>query len=61
MHWSGLSQTAANINWTAFAKITGVTKVDGVIVGQPVRFTALSNAIKAVPIDDWKLLLLVFI
>ncbi len=54
MAWAGLSKTAANINWAEFAKITGVTKVDSVIVGQPEFFTALSNAVKAVPLNDWK-------
>jgi putative endopeptidase len=54
MAWQGLSKTAANINWAAFAKSTGVDKADSVIVGQPEFFTALSNAVKMVPLDDWK-------
>lgn len=46
MHWSGLSKTAANINWTEFAKITGVAKVDSVIVGQPEFFYGVKQCNK---------------
>ena len=50
----GLGKIAANINWNDFIKNTGITKLDSVIVGQPEFYTALSNEIKATPLDDWK-------
>lgn len=53
MSWAMLAKNTANINWTEFATITGV-KVDSVIVGQPEFFTALSNALTSVSLDDWK-------
>lgn len=54
MAWTGLNKIAPNIDWVAFGKISGENKVDSVIVGQPEFYTALSNQVKATPIETWK-------
>ncbi|MEI8059993.1 MAG: M13 family metallopeptidase, partial [Ferruginibacter sp.] len=54
MSWAQLSAIAPAINWINFAKSTGVTNTDSVIIGQPEFYSALSNEIKSTPIDVWK-------
>ncbi|MBL0359076.1 MAG: M13 family metallopeptidase [Chitinophagaceae bacterium] len=54
MDIAGLGKIASNINWADFIKNTGIAKLDSVIVGQPEFYTALSNEVKATPIEDWK-------
>jgi len=54
MDWVGLNKLAPAINWNDFAKNTGITKVDSVIIGQPEFYATLSNEIKNTSLDDWK-------
>ena len=54
MSWAGLGKIAPAINWNEYAKTTGASKVDSVIIGQPEFYTSLSNEIKATPINVWK-------
>ncbi|MEO6669346.1 MAG: M13 family metallopeptidase [Ferruginibacter sp.] len=54
LSWSGLAKISPNVDWAAYAKITGEDKVDSVIVGQPEFYTALSNQFKATPISTWQ-------
>jgi putative endopeptidase len=54
MDIAGLGKISANINWGDFIKQSGISKLDSVIVGQPEFYTALSNELKATPIEDWK-------
>ena len=54
MSWAGLGKIAPSINWNEYAKTTGASKVDSVIIGQPEFYTSLSNEIKATPINVWK-------
>jgi len=54
MDIAGLGKISSNINWADFIKNTGIAKLDSVIVGQPEFYTALSNEVKATPIEDWK-------
>ncbi|MES2848132.1 MAG: M13 family metallopeptidase, partial [Bacteroidota bacterium] len=54
MSLEGLGKIAGNINWGDFIKNSGITKLDSVIVGQPEFYTALSNELKATPLDVWK-------
>lgn len=42
------------IDWTSHMKITGVQKIDSVIVGQPEFFKALNKELQSTPIDVWK-------
>jgi len=49
-----LGKMNANIDWTNFLGITGIKSLDSVIVGQPEFFKALDNALKTVPLSDWK-------
>ncbi len=51
---AGLSKIAGNINWAAFFNNYHINKLDTVIVGQPEFYTALSNELKATPLEDWK-------
>ncbi|MFZ1528384.1 MAG: M13 family metallopeptidase [Ferruginibacter sp.] len=54
MSWDGLAKIAPAINWKNYAGITGVNKVDSVIVGQPEFYTALSNEVKNSSPEVWK-------
>lgn len=54
MDLAGLAKISSNINWTDYFKNAGINKIDTVIVGQPEFYTALSNQLKATPLDDWK-------
>jgi putative endopeptidase len=49
-----LPKLSSNIDWNSFLSISGISKIDSVIVGQPEFFTALNNIIKSTPIDTWK-------
>jgi putative endopeptidase len=49
-----LGKMAGDIDWKNFLSISGVKNIDSVIVGQPEFFTALDNALKSVPLEDWK-------
>jgi putative endopeptidase len=52
--WDALSKSAPNFGWKQYAAITGTSKVDTVIVGQPEFYSTLSNEIKATPLPVWK-------
>jgi len=54
MNVAGLQKLSSNIDWNNYLKITGITKLDSVIVGQPEFYTALNNEIRSTSIDDWK-------
>jgi putative endopeptidase len=49
-----LGKTAASINWANYLQLTGITKLDSAIIGQPEFFTALSNELKITPVEVWK-------
>ena len=49
-----LSKLTPNINWQDYFTIRGMKKIDSVIVSQPEYFAALSNELKATPVDVWK-------
>jgi putative endopeptidase len=51
---SDLPDIASNINWTNFLRISGISNIDSVIVGQPEFFTALNSILKSTPIETWK-------
>ncbi len=54
MNVAGLQKFSSNIDWNNYLKITGITKLDSVIVGQPEFYAALNNEIRSTNIDDWK-------
>lgn len=54
MSKTGLSKIAPNFNWTTYSTITGIDKVDSVIIGQPEFFSTFSKEMKATPLDTWK-------
>ncbi len=54
MNVAGLQKLSVNVDWNNYLKITGITKLDSVIVGQPEFYTALNTELKATGIDDWK-------
>ena len=54
MSWADLTKIAPAINWNQYAANIGANKVDSIIIGQPEFFSALSNELKATPIDVWK-------
>lgn len=49
-----LGKMGTGINWNNFLSATGVKGLDSVVVGQPEFFMALDNALKSVPLSDWK-------
>ena len=49
-----LPKMAAGIDWTVFLQNTGIKNIDSVIVGQPEFFKALDDALKTIPLNDWK-------
>lgn len=49
-----LPKLSPAIDWTNHLNITGVKKIDSVIVGQPEFFKALNKELQATPIDAWK-------
>ncbi len=49
-----LGKLNTNINWADFLTATGVKGIDSIIVGQPEFFKALDDALKSVPVADWK-------
>lgn len=54
MSVEALAKIAPAINWNDFITITGIKKLDSVIVGQPEFYTTLSNQFQSTSIDDWK-------
>jgi len=54
MSWDALSKSAPNFDWKQYAKITGTSVVDTVIVGQPEFYSTLSNEIRSTPLPVWK-------
>lgn len=52
---TSLKKIAGNIDWNDFLQQQGITRyADTVIVGQPEFYTALSNAVKSQPLENWK-------
>jgi putative endopeptidase len=49
-----LAKRAPSINWELYAKVSGINKVDSVIIGQPEFYTAFSKAVKELPLNVWK-------
>jgi len=49
-----LNSMAPNINWLVYLQLTGVSKLDSVIVGQPEFYATLSNELKKTSIEYWK-------
>lgn len=49
-----LNKMAPNINWPVYLQLTGISKLDSVIVGQPEFYATLSNELKKTSIEDWK-------
>lgn len=49
-----LGKMNASVDWSNYLNIIGIKGEDSVIVGQPEFFKALDNALKTVPIGDWK-------
>lgn len=54
MSKSGLLKLAPDFNWTSYSTITGIDKLDSVIIGQPEFFSTFSKTLKAMPLDTWK-------
>lgn len=54
MSWDELAKTCPSINWKNYAQITGASKVDSVIVGQPEFYTALGKEVSSTSLDTWK-------
>ncbi|MCU7552612.1 M13 family metallopeptidase [Chitinophagaceae bacterium LB-8] len=51
---SDLPKLSPAIDWASHMNITGVHRIDSIIVGQPEFFKALSSALQTTPIDVWK-------
>lgn len=49
-----LGKMNASVDWSSYLSVTGIKNLDSVIVGQPEFFKALDNALKTVPLADWK-------
>lgn len=49
-----LPKMSSNIDWTSFFNISGVKKLDSVIVGQPEFFKTLNEVLVSIPLDVWK-------
>ncbi len=49
-----LGKLNASVDWSSYLSLTGIKNLDSVIVGQPEFFKALDNALKTVPLADWK-------
>lgn len=49
-----LKTLAPDFNWMRFFELTGIPKVDTVIVGQPEFLTSLNKQLKGVPLSVWK-------
>jgi len=54
MPLSKLKASTPNLDWDLFAKSSGLSSVDTVIIGQPEFLTAENGLLKSVPLDDWK-------
>lgn len=51
---SQISQLTSEIDWTTHTAAIGLPKTDSIIVAQPEYLKGLNEAIKTVPIDNWK-------
>lgn len=49
-----LGKMNSSVDWPVYLASMGVKGIDSVIVGQPEFFKALDNALKTVPVADWK-------
>ena len=49
-----LSNASGAFNWNTYFMVTGVDKVDTVIIGQPEFIVALNKEMTATPLDTWK-------
>lgn len=49
-----LAKFAPAFNWDTYFTVTGVDKVDTVIIGQPEFIAALNKEMTATPLDTWK-------
>ncbi len=49
-----LGKMNESVDWSSYLSVTGIKNLDSVIVGQPEFFKALDNALKTVPLADWK-------
>lgn len=49
-----LGKMNTNLNWSSYLASSGVKSIDSVVVGQPEFFKALDEALKTVPLNDWK-------
>ena len=54
MHRSERAKRAPFVNWELYAKVSGINKVDSVIIGQPEFYATLSKTIKETPLNVWK-------
>jgi putative endopeptidase len=54
MNLAELVKLSPGFDWNSFFKISGITKIDSVIVGQPEFFAALSKEVSSTPFDQWK-------
>ncbi|MHB9054799.1 MAG: M13 family metallopeptidase [Paludibacteraceae bacterium] len=43
-----------DVDWQKWMQQIGITKLDSVVVGQPEFLKAMSNLLKSIPIEDWK-------
>jgi putative endopeptidase len=54
MSTAAFAKLSPGFDWMSYFEMQGLKNVDSVIVGQPAYYQALGNALKTVPIDDWK-------
>lgn len=54
MSKAGVAQIAPSFNWTSYATITGLDRIDSVIIGQPEFLQRLSKEVESTPIETWK-------
>ncbi len=51
---ANLKTTVPELNWEDFFTLTGVGKVDELVMGQPLFFEKLNKMIAEYPLEDWK-------
>jgi putative endopeptidase len=54
MSKEGLAKIAPGFDWKIYSAITGLDKIDSVIVGQPEFFTTLGKEFTNTPLETWK-------
>ena len=54
MNLAGVQKLCNKIGWKEFLVNSGIPVIDSVIIGQPEFFTALNQALNAIPLDTWK-------